>query len=148
MKTKILMLALTCALLDVISFQAQADAIYVGAWSKHINPDKTVVNEKHDLVGVEYKGYMVTSFENSFGHHTVAIGKRFELFETENFKGAVYLGASYGYRGSCNQGSGKWWNERVVCPAVVPEIAYTKHRTQIAVSLMGNAVAIGPKWEF
>lgn len=148
MKTKILMLILTCAFLDLIQAKALADAIYVGAWSKHINPSDQVNNENHKMIAVEYKGYLVSSFENSFGNHTVALGKRFELFETENFKGAVYIGATYGYQGSCDQRSKKRSNKSVVCPLVVPEIVYTKYKTQIAVSLMGNAIAMGPRWEF
>lgn len=148
MKTKILMLILTCALLDVISFKAQADAIYLGAWSKHIQPAPQIRNETHNLVGVEYGGYMVSTFKNSFGAETFAVAKRFELFETQNFKAGLYVGATYGYRGSCQQAEGFDNDPRVVCPLVVPEIAYTKHKTQIVVSLMGNAVSIGPKWEF
>lgn len=148
MKTKILTLILTCALLDVISFSAQADAIYLGAWSKHIKPASSINNEKHDLVGIEYGGYMLSTFKTSFGAEAFGVAKRYELFETENFKAGVYIGISYGYRGSCSQTGGERTDARVVCPLVVPEIVYTKYKTQIAVSLMGNAVAIGPKWEF
>ena len=148
MKTKILMLALTCALLDVISFSAQADAIYLGAWSKHIQPHETIDNESHNLVGIEYGGYMVSSFKNSFGLETYGVAKRFEIFQTQNFKAGLYVGVSYGYRGSCSQSEGLETDAKVFCPLVVPEIVYTKYKTQIAVSLMGNAIAIGPKWEF
>lgn len=148
MKTKILMLILTCALLDLIQTKALADALYVGAWSKHINPSPMVNNESHNLVAVEYKSYLVTAFKNSFSHDTVAVAKRYELFQRGHFKAGIYLGASYGYKGTCEATDGPTSNERVVCPLVVPDIVYTRYKTQIAVSLMGNAIAIGPKWEF
>lgn len=148
MKTKILLLVVICALLDLVSISAQADAIYLGAWSTHVKPSAVVTNEKHDLVAIEYGGYMVSSFKNSFDDHTIAVAKRFEIFESGNWKAGVYIGASYGYRGSCQQNEGYDNDPRVVCPLVVPELSYTKHRTQINLSLMGNAVAIGPKWEF
>lgn len=148
MRIKILLLALVCALLDFISISAKADAIYVGAWSKHIKPASSVNNEDHKMVGVEYGGYMVSRFVNSFGSTTVAVAKRYELFEKDNFKAGVYIGVTYGYRGSCTQTGGERTDDKVFCPLVVPEIVYTKYRTQIAVSLLGNAVAIGPRWEF
>jgi len=148
MKTKILMLVLTCLLLDVISFQAQADSISLGAWSKHINPGPEVNNETHELIAIEYHGYAVWHFKNSFSRETFAVAKYYDLFEKGYFKGGLYVGMTYGYRGACDKAGGHLSDPKVFCPMVVPEITYTKYKTQITVGLMVNAIAIGPKWEF
>ncbi len=145
MKIKIALFILTACALEFVSQIAAADALYVGAWSVHIDAAENVNNGDHRLLAYERNGYIVGYFKNSFSEDTGFVAKRFELFERGNWKAAVYVGVDYGYNG-CEQSKDTGKNS--VCPLVVPELAYTKHKTQIVVSLLGNAIAIGPKWEF
>lgn len=146
--SKMFLLTITCALLDLISYSAHADAIYLGAWSHHIKPADTINNENHKLIAVEYKGYFVSHFKNSFNDTTYGVAKRYEFYRSTDFTAAVYLGVTYGYKGACEASNEALPDNKVVCPLILPEIVYTKHKTQIAFSIMGNAIAIGPRWEF
>lgn len=133
----------------LLSFTASADALYTGAWSYHIDPAPTVNNETHYLLAYEHEGYILGGFKNSFSDPTAVIGKRFELFEAGDFKGGIYLGATYGYYG-CTPERGRPThpnNDRQACLAAVPEISYTKYKVQPTVMLLGNAIAFSIKWD-
>jgi hypothetical protein len=135
-------------ILAIASVAAQADSLYTGAWSYHINPAESVNNETHNLLAYETHGYIVGAFKNSFSDPTVVVGKRFELFEAGNFKSGIYVGATYGYY-SCTpeRGQVEGSRDRKVCFAAVPEISYTKYSVQPTVMLLGNAVAFSIKWD-
>lgn len=152
MKTKILMLILTCALLDVISFKAQATTVHLGAWSKHVNPAKEVVNEKHDLIAIEHNGYAIARYKNSFNHEVYAVAKRVELYDNHNIEVAIYLGAmaiegNSGYT-NCFYEKPHAHSVTSVCPVYAPELVYKKYKTRVTFKILGDAIAVGPSWEF
>jgi hypothetical protein len=154
MKTKMLMLILTCALLDVISFSAQATTVHLGAWSKHTNPVKEVVNEKHDLIAIEHNGYAIAHYKNSFDHKVFAVAKRVELYDNHNIEVAIYLGAMHidGETPYTNCFYRKVHRANVsttsVCAVYAPELVYKKYKTRVTFKVLGDAIAVGPSWEF
>lgn len=127
---------------------ASADNLYVGAWSKHINP-QNVTNESHDLIAYEHNGYIAGRMINSYGDETYLAGKEFVSEKTNEFLGkydlsaGLYLGATYGYL-SCTPGQENATGKDV-CPAAIPYISYTKYRIQPTVLIMGNAIAFSFK---
>lgn len=139
---------LVIALIIAITASANADSLYTGGWSEHINP-VMVTNETHYLLAYEREGYIVGGFKNSFGDPTALAAKRFESEKANRFlgeynlKAGLYVGATYGYYG-CDSGGGE---KATVCAAVVPEISYTKYRIQPTFVLLGNAVAFTIKWD-
>jgi hypothetical protein len=118
--------------------------LYTGAWSYHINPAEGVNNETHNLIAYETHNYIVGAFKNSFSDPTVIAGKRFELFESGDFKAGLYAGVTYGYHG-CQQTEDT--GKKAVCLAAVPEISYTKYSVQPTIMILGNAVAFSIKWD-
>ncbi len=137
----------------LLSPLAYADSLYTGAWSEHITGNHQenevgtldVTNSEHNLLAYEKDSYIVGYFKNSFNNDTIVVGKRFELFELGDFKAGVYTGATYGYyscRGMADLGA-----DKKVCPAIVPEISYTKYKLQPTLLMLGGAVAISLKWD-
>ncbi len=139
------MKAVLAILVIIFSFSAKADNLYTGAWSYHINSTPFITNETHHLLAYEHDRLIVGAFKNSYGDLTAVVGSRFELFEAGDFRGGIYLGITYGYRTCDNMAKGN--PDRVFCPAVVPEISYTRYKLQPTVMLLGNAIALSFKWK-
>lgn len=134
--------------------ESKADSIHLGAWSYHINPVVGVNNERHDLIAYEHNSYVIAVFKNSFGDRTYGVGKEFELFEYNNIKGSVLVGLDYGYKEciakkqTAEQYKYHSRGDAQVCFLAVPSIQYTKYKLQPTISLMGDAVTLGTKWDF
>lgn len=120
------------------------DELYLGAWSYHISEERDL-NETHYLLACEKRTYIVGGMKNSHGDPTALVGKRFDLFGHGHIKSIVYVGATFGYYGC---GNGDTGSSRTICPAVIPEISYTKYRVKPSILLLGNAVAISAKVGF
>ena len=127
-------------LLEFVAIRANADSVYVGAWSHHFSETPGLKNSNHNLIAYEHKGYIAGYLVNSFDDEVYIVGKRFELFEYGNFKSGIYLGATYGYYGCENQ-----TDHATTCFAAVPEISYTKYKIQPSILILGNAAAISFK---
>lgn len=136
-------LALIFITAAILSAPSHADSVYVGAWSKHL--DGGDYNETHELIAVERRDWIAGTLINSFGDRTYMFGKGWDLATTEDWNFRVYAGASYGYRACDGSEQGE---DPKVCPAIVPELSYTKHRVQPAIMLFGGAVALSVKFEF
>lgn len=152
MKNKIMLLALICALLDIISFQAQATTVHLGAWSKHINPGPQVANERHDLIAVEHEGYAIAHYKNSFNHEVYALAKRVELYDNHDIEVAIYFGAMR-IDGKTEYTNCFYHNQHAksvtsVCPVYAPELVYKKYKTRLTFKILGDAISVGPSWEF
>lgn len=138
MKTLIIALLL-------LSNIALADSIYLGAYSYHINKSPTVTNDNHKLLAYEKNSYVAGTYVNSFGDRAYIVGKRIKGFDIGDIKISAMVGAVYGYY-SCKTGKEPTENaSQVVCPALVPEISYTKYDIQPSILILGNAIALSVK---
>jgi hypothetical protein len=155
MKTKIL--SVVFVVVSLLSSIAYADSIYTGAWSKHYGGAYGVTNENHELIGYEHNNIAVATMLNSYGNRTYVAGYKFTSTDVgvNHLDASLLLGASYGYL-SC-QGYGDIGSKRRVCPALIPELSYTKFKLQPSVMLFPSdfdnykpktvAVAFAIKWE-
>lgn len=131
-------LTLTCVF-------ANADTLYTGAWSKHIDDDPLVNNNTHALIAYEHRNIVVGYYDNSYSEDTVFTLYQYNVATYGNIDLNVGVGISYGYSKCAYSKSDN--NPREVCLIAVPEIVYTKYKVQPAILLLGNAVAISIKWE-
>lgn len=122
-------------------------SVYVGAWSKHLLlSDEHVKNEKHDLLAVEYNGWLGGRFTNTFGKTTFVLGKNFRYPLTQNIEVGLMAGATYGYA-SCYKVD--YSNSSRVCPALVPSVSFNSQGTiSPTVLLLGDALAVSIKVNF
>lgn len=118
-------------------------SLFAGAWSTHlITEDYT--NETHNLVGVEYKGFVAGYFENSYGRDTVFVGKFMETNLTENISGFVIVGAMHGY----TRCVGEDGSSKNLCLMASVGASYTRYKVQPTVFMLGDAVAGGFRYQF
>lgn len=117
---------------------------YLGAVSDHPFSDEEY-NENHKLAAIEYDSYMAGYFRNSYDEDALLLGyhKKFDL--SENIEAGIILGGMYGYR-DCFGG----WSDsdRKLCPAVAATLAYTKYDIQPIAYILGQALAVGARYEF
>ena len=118
---------------------AQAEtSIHAGALSYHVvTGHKVDYNSNHKLLAVEHNGFLVGRFSNSYKRTTVIAAYGWSK-QWGNWRGAVYVGATRGYR-SCYGDDG---DKAIVCPVAFPSLHYTKYRVQTGVLVMGEAVAL------
>lgn len=137
-RIEVFVLALSLSASCALTTPAKAEAmVYAGAWSEHLIQGEDL-NEHHDLVGIERDGWFAGRFINSHFRETLAVAYHWTRQRGDVEYGA-FLGAMYGYTRCIGEdGTGK-----DVCPLVVPTAAYTKHRIQPVIMLMGDALAIG-----
>lgn len=138
-------------LLMTVSFNAFSDGLYLGGWSQHFNTKgdgSITLNESHNIVAVEYNNWLVGYFKNSYNDDSGVVARKYRIMSGNNLSFDVAIGTVYGYR-TCERrstypnGSSKKW-----CPAVVPEISYTKYRVQPSVMVMSSAVVVAIKVGF
>lgn len=140
--------------LFIAALTCQADSIYAGAWSYHLNPVVGVNNQTHQLLAYERNSYVFGTFKNSFGDRTYIAGKEFELFEYGYIRGSVLLGVDYGYKEciankvSANEYKYKSRGSAKACIVGVPSLQYTKYKLQPTFSAMGDALTLGIKMDF
>lgn len=131
---------------------AYCDSLYTGAWSEHVAGKHQesnvgtldVSNNEHNLLAYEKDGYIIGYFKNSYSSDSAVLGKRFVVFELKDIKAGVYAGATYGYY-TCS-GMADLDARKKLCPAIVPEISYTKYKFQPTILMLGGAVAVSVKW--
>lgn len=93
------------------------DEIYLGAWSKHFI--KGEYNEVHNLVGINYKSWVVARFDNSYNRETYLAGYDFR-WSYQDLHAGVIAAVSYGYR-ECFGDNG---SHARLCPTPIPYIGY------------------------
>ena len=145
--TKLAVISLTS-----LAISAQADSVFYGGYTYHLKdikdydgsvvPDNEV-NNTNDLVGVEYKGYSISHFTNSYNDSSFAVSKevlKWSVGDVElDLHAAIYTGYNV-----CTIAKIK----DKVCFAVVPEIKYTKYDIQPSVVILGSAVSLMFHYEF
>lgn len=131
-------------LLMLVTLQASADYVYLGAWSKHFDYVKAT-NETHNLVAYERNNWLVGYYNNSYDDDTVMAGYKFKRQLGENWQASVAVGVSYGYRACMEKSDGL--EDKRVCPAFFPELTYTKYRLQPSFIMMGDGVAVALRFK-
>ncbi len=88
-----------------VTFASADLEVYLGAWTYHFDRDGDY-NQTNDLIGFEYKKWMVYHFENSFNDESVFIGRRFawqaDIIPKVDIEYGVKLGLVSGYDENLN----------------------------------------------
>ena len=71
--------------------------LYLGQWSNHFHDDGDEYNEKHDLIGVEYRSWFVGTYKNSFRDESWLLTKRFSKSVCPHFDYGAKVGFVTGY---------------------------------------------------
>jgi len=116
-------------------------AVVVGGWSHHIDDQK--YRSHHEMVAFMNDHYAFGRFTNSFNRPTTFAVYRWTE-NVNNLEAAINIGFVYGYR-SCLGDEG---NKAVVCPAIVPQVTYTRYSLQPTVLILGNAVVAAIKYQW
>lgn len=126
--------------LSLSSEDACADVL-VGAWSTHFDTDHEY-NEQHNLVAVEYNGYVAGYFKNSHDRDTVFLAKEFKK-DTAIGEFGVMAGVMRGYTVCYGNDD----TNTDTCPMLVP---YYEPDGPVAPRflLFGNAAAVAINIEF
>lgn len=121
----VLAMVITLLLLCLIPMARADDAVFFGVYTKHLD-NRSDVNEDNQIIGIKYRNFFATTFENSDYNRSWFLGYYFETkrkkFKNDIYvKGNLYLGASYGYD-DVDFDVGGWY------PAAVPtfEIGYKR----------------------
>ena len=89
------------ALMALSPVAAQADALYIGGWSKHFggntDNDGYVLNESHEMIAIEYKNIFAGTMLNSYHERSYVLGYQWPLIEDTYFNLDVALGGMTGY---------------------------------------------------
>ena len=86
MKSLLKMLALTLAFsLSAQNVQADEVTVGLGGWSKHFGGEysKHNLNEVNETISVEYKGFTVGTFNNSYAVQSQFIGYNWSLYTAD-----------------------------------------------------------------
>ena len=125
------------AALSISNAEAET-SIHAGGLSYHVVTGRDVdYNSNHKLLAVEHNGFLVGRFSNSYDR-TTAIAAYGWSKQWGNWRGAVYVGATRGYR-SCYGDDG---DKAIVCPVAFPSLHYTAWKVQPGVLVLGEAVAL------
>jgi len=89
------------SLLSLMPLTSKADAIYLGGWSKHfggsVDNDGYELNEKHDMVAVEYDNIIAGTFINSYHKRGYLLGYQYNLIEEKYANLDIMAGGLNGY---------------------------------------------------
>src|SRR5690554_5139755 len=121
---------------------ADGVTVHLGGWSPGRDYDGQIdgwePNTSHELIAVTYRGLMVGRFKNSYYQDTHVIAKSFHVWSGGHLEANIMAGAMYGYS-HCYSGEyhppgepARW------CPALLPELAYTRWRVQPVLSMFGS----------
>ena len=118
--------------------------LYVGQWSYHFDREQHW-NEDNRLIGIEYSQLFALSFANSYGDDSQAVGKRFDLWRSDqrDFSAGIKVGVIHGYKDHL-----QWWHGGAVAPFALPEVSWAVTR-RIAINinvLPGEFVSAGVKF--
>lgn len=139
---------LLIALLALSPLAAEANGLYLGGWSSHLDgsKDKTgyEYNEKHDLIAVEYNQIFVGTMLNSYSDRSFVAGYSFEPLSTEYVDFKLLVGAVHGYQEKHNKILRVGSLNGFVAPVMEINTPYIKP----TVMLFGKAVTLTFKVEF
>ena len=146
----------TMLLISMISFAKEEPDfyLYTGAWSHHFEEHPAEkggwrYNESHDLIGIEYEGWLVAYYKNSFNDDGAIVAKEFFQRSYGDFDLSAYAGAVYGY-GSCSDPK-SMPSENVkkkVCPFGTIAVAYTRYKVEPAILIVPEAIIATIRWGF
>lgn len=132
----ILMLTATTALADV--------ELYAGAWSDHLFSTYDY-NETHNLAAIEVDDWFVGYFRNSYDEDAFTAAYHWKINPIEDVEIGVLGGGVYGYR-DCFEG---WaYNGRKLCPMLAPTMTWVEYNLQPVLYILGQAVAVGLRYQF
>jgi len=122
------------------------DAVLLGLWSKHFHSTDDY-RTRHNLVGIQYQGYFLATFANSYSRQIYAAGAARTIFEKDlgrhwRLDAGYRIGPMYGYREGAPNLAGL---------SVLPVgcIGLTYHRIGIDLNLVpGNALSVNFRIEF
>jgi len=122
------------------------DAVLLGLWSKHFHSTDDY-RTRHNLVGIQYQGYFLATFANSYSRQIYAVGVARTIWEKElkhdwRLDVGYKVGPMYGYREGAPNLAGF---------SVLPVgcIGLTYHRIGIDLNLVpGNALSVNFRIEF
>ncbi len=147
--------AIVLLLVSVNTFASDVDHsvyLYTGGWSYHLTEYKEKdtgyddFNSTHNLIGVEYDGWLVAYYNNSFYKDSYVLAKNVFQRTYGDFDLSVYAGVVHGYA-SCIGEKNPAHGKSKACVMVAPALTYTKYKVQPSVLLLGNAVALSIRWE-
>lgn len=147
-------IGLVFVLLAVISTHAAGESLtlYTGALSQHyqeLPADKVPMETNHKLVAVQYGSLMAGYMENSYHRDTVFVGGIKEWRLLRHVKGAVTVGANYGYT-DCTNGAKDEQHlyPKKVCGYILGAVYYDEYLLQPGVLISFTYVALSVRWEF
>lgn len=122
------------------------DAVLLGLWSKHFHSTDDY-RTRHNLIGVQYQGYFLATFANSYSRQIYAVGVARTIWEKDlghdwRLDAGYKVGPMYGYREGAPNLAGF---------SVLPVgcIGLTYHRIGIDLNLVpGNALSVNFRIEF
>lgn len=95
-------LVLVLLILPTLALADVGVRVEFGGWSRHFSAfSKNVTNETHQILAVEYRGFGIGRFENSFGRNTLFVSKiwrQHSVMGLKNLNAVASLGLSKGYR--------------------------------------------------
>lgn len=147
---------LSCLILLSLPNFSIANSIYLGLVSAHFNWEYGCFHERcqqfktpnhnHNLIMIEYKGYEIGSFKNSYSDQTFLIARQIELGVFSDLRAIAHIGVDYGYH-VCS-GEARWNTKNLFCPRLMFEIEYTKYRFQPVIIFFGEGMAISTRYTF
>jgi hypothetical protein len=122
----------------IYSHNANALSLHTGGYSYHVDTGhKYDYTDWHRLAAVEYGSVMAGYFRNSYNRDSFVVGYGWSK-QWGHWRGAVHVGAVYGYR-SCYGDDGRSGR---ICPVAFPSLYWTRYRVQPGVILFGEALAL------
>lgn len=87
---------------NFIRGESARDGMLIGLWSKHISSDDDY-RTTHNLIALQYGGYFIGTFANSYSHQVIAAGLARTVIVEELNQGWLFevgykIGPMYGYR--------------------------------------------------
>lgn len=102
--------------------KAMDDSLVLGMWSYHVSPKRDLYNETNNMFGIEYKGYAVNTFKNSYHNQTYFAGVSRKLWSKQLSKNIrmnvnYKAGLMHGYKD-------KYPNVAGITPLILPQIGF------------------------
>lgn len=148
-------IAFTLLLISTVTFAKEDSELYLytGAWSHHFADHPAEkggwkYNESHDLVGLEYKGWLAAYYKNTFYDDGAIVAKELLQWSYGDFDFSAYGGAVYGY-GNCSDPKSMPKEElkKKICPFGTVAVVYTRFKVEPALMLIPQAIIASIRWE-
>lgn len=138
-------------LLLTLSLSSFADSLYLGGWSKHfiVKGDGSIpLNESHNIVAIERNNWIAGYFKNSYFDDSALVARKYHIMSNNTWALDIAVGASYGYRTCSMEGRYPRDADKRWCPAIVPELTYTKYRVKPSIMVMTGALVLTFKIDY